>query len=244
MQTKQLWRSLFSRTGKGKKGTPKRKAAPKGGRRTRLTRRLLLVLGIFFVIIGLGWLMLPLAGHYLVVDQEPERVDVIVVLSGDRGERMDHGIRLFHAGVADRIIVSGGPVYRELTAADLMFEHASDLDVPAACIIKEGRARDTRENALYVKALMETYGFKSAVVVSSPYHMRRVQLVFDRAFADDRSRIKLIYSAAPSKEFDPNRWWETANGKRLVLSELAKLILMRLPLPETWYGYSEHTPAV
>lgn len=199
--------------------------------------------GLLFVIFGLGWLMLPLAGHYLVVDEEPERVDVIVVLSGDEGERMDHGARLFHAGVADRIMVSGGPVYRDLTAADLMFDHAVDLEVPAACIIKEGRARDTRENALFVRTLMEAYGFESAVVVSSPYHMRRVEREFTRAFADAAPPVKLIYSAAPSETFDPYHWWETAKGKRLVLGELAKLILIRLPLPETWYGYAENAPA-
>lgn len=223
----------------GRRGTARRKKTPRDKPGIRRLRRLLWAGGIVLVLAGLGWLMLPLAGLYLAVDEKPERADVIVVLSGDRGERMEHGIALFHAGVADRIIVSGGPVYRDTTAADLMFRHAVDREVPAACIIKEGRARDTRENARYVKALMEEYGLRSAVVVSSPYHMRRVQLVFDRTFKDETAPVGLIYSAAPSAAYDPYRWWETVHGKRLVLSETAKVLLLRLPLPESWYGSGE-----
>lgn len=220
---------------KRKKKKPNQGRIPAVERLQRAGKRLPVLLGVLLMFTGLFWLLLPLAGQYLLVDQETDRVDVIVVLSGDRGERMEHGAHLFHGGAADRIIVSGGPVYQETAVADLMFRHAVGLGVPAACIIKEAQAQNTQENALFVKELMDAYGFKSAIVVSSPYHMRRVRLVFERVFTGEGTR--LIYSAAPSESFDPNRWWETAQGKRLVISELVKVVVTHLP--ERWRAILE-----
>ncbi|MBU4533205.1 MAG: YdcF family protein [Eubacteriales bacterium] len=221
---------------KGKKGNLKDHSRPTAFvRLQRLGKQLAVLCVVLLVIVGVGWLLLPLAGQYLLVDQEVDRVDVIVVLSGDRGERMEHGADLFHLGTADRVIVSGGAIYQETAAADLMFRHAVGLGVPAASVIKEAQAQTTEENALFIKQLMDDYGFESAVVVSSPYHMRRVQMVFEPVFKEDRSR--LIYSAAPSRSFDPNRWWETGFGKRIVISELAKVV--SLHLPARWRGAFE-----
>ncbi len=189
-------------------------------------RKALAAAGILAAVAVLVLAMLPYVGEYLVVDTTPVRADVIVVLSGDKGERLEHAVELYNKGVAPLILVSGGKVYASLTAAEMMRDHAIRLGVPPSMVIMEDRAGNTIENALFTRPLLVERGLHSAVVVSSPYHMRRVKYVFDRLYRE--SGIKLSYSASQSW-FDPESWWRTPGGQSIVLSEYLKLAVLHLP---------------
>lgn len=191
-----------------------------------------LVLGTL-VLAVVVWLFLPAVGRFLVVADKPAPVEVLVVLSGDRGERLEYAFRLYQEGLADRFLLSGGPLYADLTEADLLRRHAQVLGVPEGKIIVEPRATNTYQNALYSRELMEYYGLHSAIVVSSPYHMRRVRALFDEVYAG--SDIRLVYLPVEDSWFDPERWWESAGGRRLVLAEYLKLTV--LVLPEKWRSF-------
>ncbi len=183
------------------------------------------------LLMAVAWWYLPQLGLYLAVtDEPPQPADVLVVLSGDRGERMEYAFSLYQAGLADLFIVSGGPLYGDLSEADLLRRHAVLLGVPDNKVILEPRAVNTYQNARYTRELMEFYNLESALVVTSPYHMRRVRMVFDEVYAG--SGIRLRYAPVPDSWFDPERWWETPGGRKVVLSEYAKLSVMLLP--ERW----------
>jgi uncharacterized SAM-binding protein YcdF (DUF218 family) len=162
------------------------------------------------------------AGHILVYDEEPRPADVIVVLAGDRGTRTERGAELFHAGYAPQMIVSGGQTYHTTTQAELMFAHAVELGVPTEAVIKEDHADSTRGNAVLVKKLMEAYGFDSAIVVSSNYHMRRVKFTFEREFRG--TDTTLTYCAAGDPHFDPARWWANNKSIMFTFTEYVKFI--------------------
>jgi len=185
------------------------------------------------VLAAVVWFSLPAVGRFLVVADKPAPAEVLVVLSGDRGERLEYAVRLHREGLAERLLLSGGPVYTDLTAADLLRRHALLLGVPEHKIITEPRATNTYQNALYSRELMEYYGLDSAIVVSSPYHMRRVRALFDEVFRD--SDIRLFYRPVEDSWFDPEYWWESAAGRRLVLGEYLKLTV--LVLPEQWRAF-------
>lgn len=146
---------------------------------------------------------------------------------------MEYAFRLYQEGLADRLLLSGGPLYADMTEADLLRRHAQVLGVPEGKIIVEPRATNTYQNALYSRELMEYYGLHSAIVVSSPYHMRRVRALFDEVYAG--SDIRLVYLPVEDSWFDPERWWESAGGRRLVLAEYLKLTV--LVLPEKWRSF-------
>ncbi|MFB9989356.1 ElyC/SanA/YdcF family protein [Bacillus benzoevorans] len=46
------------------------------------------------------------------------------------------------------------------------------------------KATSTYKNALYSKGIILEHGIKSALVVTSNYHMRRTRLAFERVFHD------------------------------------------------------------
>jgi len=130
-------------------------------------------------------------------DALPE-ADLIVVLGGgmapapaadrdpDLGAASDrywHAARLYHAGRAPLILVSGGNVWAperqtEAGAARIFLEH---LGVPAAAIPEEGESRNTVGNARYAARMLEARGLDTVLLVTSASHMGRALPTFERA---------------------------------------------------------------
>jgi uncharacterized SAM-binding protein YcdF (DUF218 family) len=56
-----------------------------------------------------------------------------------------------------------------------------DLGVPAKKIIVEDKSRDTFENAKFTKEICDRSRFKTPVLVTSAYHLKRAVMTFDKA---------------------------------------------------------------
>ena len=155
-----------------------------------------------------------LMGSFLVVQDELKKADVIVVLGGENS-RVEEAAHLYKQGFAGYMIMTGKRV------AEGMKRSAVRSGVPAEDIIVEPEAASTYQHPIYIKPIMEARGFKSAIVVSSPYHMRRSAMLFDRAFR--KTGVELIYHSQQDGWFDPDRWWKEAVSRRAVKMEYAKL---------------------
>ncbi|SFF28402.1 DUF218 domain-containing protein [Paenibacillus catalpae] len=175
------------------------------------------LIGINVAILLVLALLFCLIGRFLVVNEEPKKVDVIILLSGDVG-RMEKAIELMNQGYANRMIVTrtDGRGYGEIRLSSLIRSGVSQ-----SAIIPEYQATSTYTNAVYSKALMEQYGFQSALVVSSNYHMRRVSYTFNKVYS--HSGIDLTYVNAPSVNFDPVYWWSKRKYVNYTISEYIKL---------------------
>lgn len=114
---------------------------------------------------------------------EAQKSDVIIVLgtavwhdepSPVFKERILHGINLYHKGYAPKIIFTGGKSegnkYSESYTAQLFAENHG---VPETDILIEEKSTITDENFLFAKEIMVNHGFKTALIVSDPMHMRR-----------------------------------------------------------------------
>jgi len=161
----------------------------------------------------------------LPVDEVP-RADVIVVLGGamqhdaDRpypgvssaADRYWHGARLYRAGRADQIIVSGGrtrgrgPGLTEAAAAALLM---GDLGVPREAIVLETRALTTRGNAVNVAELLSQRPVESFLLVTSALHMRRAEAAFRRAGLDPIP-VAADFEVRPASNHRPRRWLPSA----------------------------------
>lgn len=117
----------------------------------------------------------------------PQYSDVIVVFAGGVGEsgkagqgyeeRVKQAVDLYKQGYAPYMIFSTGYIYA-FQEADVMKVLALSLDVPADAILLEKKAANTYENVKFTKQILDKEGWDSILLVSSPYHMRRVALVF------------------------------------------------------------------
>jgi uncharacterized SAM-binding protein YcdF (DUF218 family) len=111
----------------------------------------------------------------------PPRVDIDLSAAADRVYK---AARLYREGKGNMIIAAGGKqpwsVF-EQSEAEAMQILLLDFGVPQAAILLESTSRNTRENALNTKGLMEEIGCDKALLVTSASHMKRSVTTFERA---------------------------------------------------------------
>jgi uncharacterized SAM-binding protein YcdF (DUF218 family) len=172
-------------------------------------------------------LWLEAVARFLIVKDELSQADVIVILGGGGPERVRHGVKLYQSGYGTRIIVTG--MEQKLpglvtTWPQLAMREAASLGVPEDAIIPEERPTSTYEDAKYVKEDMLDRNFKSAIITSSPHHMRRARMIFRKVF-EDRDDISLQFSPVEDSKFQVHRWWTREKELIGVVNEYCKLVL-------------------
>ncbi len=133
-------------------------------------------------------------------------------------ERVLEGVREYRAGVAPRMILTGGAAHNLYVEAHVMAQLAEAQGVPASAVIEEGQAHDTIQNAYYSVQIMEAHGWRSAEVVSSPSHLRRASLIF--AHFPVRWRMQAAHWPPEYGFFHraANEWYEAVDTARLRLT--------------------------
>lgn len=171
---------------------------------------LLLVVGILF---HPPW---PLLARLLVVDDSPKPVDVLITLAGD-SERDLYAAELYRQGLARKIIMSGCG-----TEAVKMATRAVHAGVKEKDVIVESKAESTYQNAIFSRELVLRGNFKSSIVVTSPYHMRRTRLVFERVFKN--TGVDLLYCSTKDSGFNTDGLCKSEIDRQIVKREYIKLI--------------------
>lgn len=171
----------------------------------------------------LGALVLLVPGFVLDTPQpDPPPSDAVVVISGDEQlARFREGVSLFHQGYGRYLVVSGAAYDNGTSNADVMHDLAVARGVPEAAILEEPLGEDTWGNAVHTRQVLQAHGLHSAILVTSPYHLRRAEMTFEAAYAG--SGIQLAVHAAPDSEWRKLSWWQHAETRRLTLTELQKL---------------------
>jgi uncharacterized SAM-binding protein YcdF (DUF218 family) len=101
-------------------------------------------------------------------------------LSGS-ADRILHAARLYRAAKAPMIIVSGGNVFPQPGVKPESFYIARLLrewGVPKQAIITEGRSRNTYQNAIETKQIIDARDIDKILLVTSALHMPRALAVF------------------------------------------------------------------
>ena len=95
-------------------------------------------------------------------------------------DRVWYAARLFHAGKASLLVLSGGndPEYQAFSEARAMSAFLADLGVPAQAMVLEEQSRNTRQNAANSAALLKARGIDRILLVTSALHMPRAVALF------------------------------------------------------------------
>ncbi len=163
----------------------------------------------------------------LIERSAPRRADALIVLGGDhRGGRIDAAAALFAAGHVPEgpFLISGGPLYAELTWAEVMRGRALERGVPPARIWLQDRSRTTVEDAAFTVALLDARlasppGRRAVLLlVTSAWHSRRAAAAL-RAAAGERYEVV----SCPAPDPDP-RWWRDPEATRALVTEVLKYL--------------------
>jgi uncharacterized SAM-binding protein YcdF (DUF218 family) len=152
--------------------------------RVRKRRLVLFALAALTFVLA-GWAIL-----YQRVDARSQidrarRADAIIVLgsavyAGGRPSpsllaRTQHAIVLYNAGYAPALILCGGVGGNPPSEAEVMRRLAVGAGVLADALVVEDQSHSTEESLANAKKLMDARGWRSAVIVSDPFHLYRAE---------------------------------------------------------------------
>lgn len=149
--------------------------------------------------------------------------DVIICLgSANKKEmkiRAKKSCELYHRSLAGSIIFTGGSK-RSPTEAELMASIAIEQNISREDIIIERKARSTIGNAVYSNEIMDKKGFESAIVVTSPHHIRRTKYLFSNVIKD--KRLRFVSSGNVFKFYKLLPTWFEDNVLKMGVSKVRK----------------------
>jgi len=180
----------------------------------------ILLLAVVLVAILASERALQAVGNFLAVEDPLERADAVIAISGDGQERVGEAIALLWQGDAHWLILSGAPGEGSGSARELA-RYAARFGMDRERILMDDWGVSTAENARGSAQVMHAQGLRSAILVTSPYHMRRAAVIF-RAFFRP---VGLTVRAYPVQDsfFKPEGWWRRRSDRQLVIREYAKL---------------------
>lgn len=200
----------------------------------RLARRrslsMIVVLAVAYALIFHTNMMWSAAEPLRLVE-EPRQADAIVVFAGGAGEsgqagggyqeRVKQAVDLYKAGYAPRMIFSTGFVSVAFEEGEVMRSLAMANGVPPEAIILETHARNTYENVVRTNEILETYGWKRVLLVSSPYHMRRAMLTWKQSAPGTEA----VSTPVPASQFYLHDGGPNLSQIRGILQEYAAIAL-------------------
>lgn len=96
-------------------------------------------------------------------------------------DRVQTAAGLYRAGLAPRVIVSGGPGDGAVHETVAMRDRLAALGVPARAIVRDPQGVDTRSTVRTCAALCRSEGWCRLLAVSNGDHLARVKMTFERA---------------------------------------------------------------
>ncbi|HLC17167.1 MAG TPA: ElyC/SanA/YdcF family protein [Thermodesulfovibrionia bacterium] len=175
-------------------------------------------------------LLIYYAPFYLMYKDTPGKSQVIVLFLGPAFEaRKQEAYRLLLNGYADYLII---PAYnqifhirnQELIVSELQmsffsshFEKKEENEVVTMRRLMEG----THLELLHAREMMDKASFRSAIFVSSPYHMRRLKLIGEKLL--DKSVYTLFFVPSSYETVHQNLWLFYEYDRSWIIKEYAKM---------------------
>jgi uncharacterized SAM-binding protein YcdF (DUF218 family) len=114
------------------------------------------------------------------VDERQNRFDF-----GFAGDRLFQTLELYHQKRVNKLFITGGsgsishPEHREAT---YIKKYLKAISIPDSSIIIENNSKNTYENAVFTKHILDSMQFKGSILlVTSSFHMRRSIAIFKKA---------------------------------------------------------------
>ena len=190
---------------------------------------------IFFVLLLLVVVVLY-SPQFLLYSTDYKKADAIIILLGpDFKARKKEANELVNKGTADFLIVPAyHKTYRISNKGQLLLP---DINLPESgktnVISYPGFYEDTHVEIIEAHKIMNNYGLKSAIFVSSPHHMRRIKIIAGKVFKTN----KYIFYFVPTRyENIPIKFWELSfSDWRKIRREYSKILWFFM-----YYTWSEY----
>ena len=198
-----------------------------------MKKKLLVTLAVLVVIVAICVIfktaILQSFSNFLMKQDEPQKADLMVVLSGSAFDRGNEGARLYKEGYAKHIVCPGGNLEELfLILGDTLYE--SDMcrknvirnGVPDSLVTAIHYGTSTREEADTILSYCKEHQVKKIIVVTTLFHTRRAGNVYRDRFA--KEGITVLMRGAHASEYDENHWWQGEYGLIALNNEYMKTL--------------------
>lgn len=167
---------------------------------------------------------------YLIQEDEKVLTEYAFVLGGNSLDRGNEAFQLYKSGTIKKIVCTGEnipsvleAVGKPMTEAELTADYLKNTkEIPDSLIEIINEGTSTREESYAILEFCKRKNIKSATLISSKFHLRRVRNVFEAVFADEG--IILNFQGCVNSKFNEMEWWKTEEGMIAINNEYIKLI--------------------
>ena len=174
---------------------------------------------------------------FIFIEDEPQKADIIFIPGSSNWVLAETAAKLYKEGKAGKIMPSGmyfyqfgrfmnervtderyKGVYR--TEAEFLASVLIKNGVSEKNVIKEERATNTYENAIFSKELIKEMGIevKTAILCPQAFHARRAFMTYSHLFPD----TEFYVVPTDTQGITADNWHKTERGIQVVLGELKK----------------------
>ena len=168
-----------------------------------------------------------------IVNQPLSKADVIVVLGGGLDTRPFEAARLFHLGLAPRVLLMN-PRLSPATQLGLL---PTEADVAQSILLKEGVptgnifvtadfVTNSYDESVAIRNWARTNGVGRVIIPTDIFHTRRVHWLYGKELK--ATGIQVQIEAVPLREYGANDWWQHEQGVIGFQNEILKYLYYRL----------------
>ncbi len=190
-----------------------------------MKKKIFLLLSMLLIVFGL---LIFYGPSFLTYKDKPLKSDAIVLFLGDENKtRKMEAEKLLREGYARYLITPARGEIQQIMPDGKKRRVSPDLKLGNLLfkLRKKGFYKkyyeDTHIEALEAKRIMDESGFRSAILVSSPYHMRRIRMIADTVFKGGKYNLNCIPTIF-EKPFDAGDW-RVRSRRGIMVSEYVKI---------------------
>jgi hypothetical protein len=163
---------------------------------------------------------------FIFIENEPQKADIILIPGGSKPQLMERACSLYLAGYAPLLLPSGGKnkaLVGYKTEWDYFLEIARGMSIPEEIVLREDKATNTYENALYSRKIIKDQNIpiKKALLVCKAFHARRALLTYQTWFRNDIEYV--ICPIVDDRGIGKDNWYLDQVKIDKVMSEVEKI---------------------
>jgi uncharacterized SAM-binding protein YcdF (DUF218 family) len=124
-------------------------------------------------------------------------------------DRLLQALELYHKGIIKKILISGGSgsiLFPDMLEGVYLKNYLIKIGIPEKDILSEIESKNTRENAIFAKSILETAGLSNAklLLITSALHVKRAMACFEKVnlFPDSYATDRIAGDAPIRKDID------------------------------------------